>query len=501
MSGLAPLCTKCQDNGHPLRGCVKPWPFWDAQLCDRCAKKGHEAKACPTHEKLNMACGTCGHEGHHRTNDCPISDKTNEEHVKQWTKLKYEAQKAGTEKKVQNAQKTMQRTGQPGSHRSQGLALRPQGTPTSGPSTGQATRTGSSQPGKPIFTRVNDRRLPTSNTPEQKEKEEWAKHNLELADFTSVTLTAAQKKEAKKITTNSFKVKIDNDVRIHKYRIVLGQVDNRDVKKRETKKAMIRDILREAPPDATTWVTDYFGHIISVGKLYNRFGDFDDEAWSVKHQRPLPGGDKWATVDSTIFYEGMLKVAKVKEYINPNLPRDPNYFPEEDFRILNLLSWKHIYDLRNPTRLPIFTIGKKFYVDNPANIAGQLFNSGSQDQPRKAICEVKRGFFSSMRPGNGSLLLNVNPTTTAFFPPINLHEWITRRSADVGHGISWANIWKELKDLRVTFSGDEIDKPRVIHRIGGLATDESFEYEGQERTVYFHMTQGQLSVFDAFAPC
>jgi hypothetical protein len=165
------------------------------------------------------------------------------------------------------------------------------------------------------------------------------------------------------------------------------------------------------------------------------------------------------------------------------------------------LSWKHIYDLRNPTGLPIFTIGKKFYVDHQANSAGQIFNSASQDQPRKAICDVKRGFFSSMRPGNGSLLLNVNPATTAFFPPLNLHEWISRRSADVQHGLSLANIWNELKNLRVTFSGDEIDKPRVVHRIGDIVTAERFTFEGQERTVSFHMTQSQLSVFDAFAPC
>jgi hypothetical protein len=150
-----------------------------------------------------------------------------------------------------------------------------------------------------------------------------------LAGFTSAVLTADEKKQVKKITTNSFKVKIDRDAGIRKYRIVLGKVENRDVKKRETKRAMIEDILIGEPPDTGVWVTDYFGHIVSVGKLYNRFVDAANEAWSVEHQRPLPGGDTWATVDSTILYEGKLNIRKVNEYIDPKLPRDPNYCPRK----------------------------------------------------------------------------------------------------------------------------------------------------------------------------
>lgn len=124
------------------------------------------------------------------------------------------------------------------------------------------------------------------------------------------------------------------------------------------------------------------------------------------------------------------------------------------------MSWNHIYDVQKPVGRLLFTIGKKFYLGDDNNYAGTLLNKTRFDKNREVICHVKRGFFSSMRPGNGSLLLNVNPTTTAFFPPENLHKWINRRRVE--SALSVDSIWKELKDLRVTFSGDAIDKPRAV---------------------------------------
>lgn len=502
--GCAPFCTKCYKkpdyDKHELLGCLAKWPPWGEQLCDRCGTDKHETIKC-SKQALNMVCKNCGHEGHHRSTECPIKDPNIEENLNQYTKAKYEAVMAQRNiAAAKNAQKSTSKLGSSASQ-SKNVPSRAKAT-SSGPSYGgpshsssahrvHAGPAGSAKPNKPIIASAPGRRLSslsTPKTPEQKENEEWATHNLELADFASVQLTAEEKKTVKKITTNFFKVSFDKVVDIRKYRIVLGQVDRRDIKKRETKRAMINDILTGEPPTAKVWLTDYCSHIISVGKLYNYFGDTIGEAVSVKHERPLPGGQTFTSVDSTIFYEGVLNVKKVKTFIDPKVPRDPQYYPEEDFRILNLISWTQIYDPSNSIGIPVFSIGKKFYPDNNENSAGTLLNKKMGDQNRTAICVVKRGFFTSMRPGTGSLLLNVNPTTTAFFPAMNLHVWITRRST--GTTLAIEKTWKELKDLRVTFEGDAIFKPRVIHRIGLKVTDQTFLFEGARRTVLRHMQLG-----------
>jgi hypothetical protein len=437
---------------------------------------------------LNSSCKICGHQGHHNTGLCPISDNKNDLFLRQYTKAKYEAVMASRQiAAAKNAAKTTPGSSTPGGPRQHGaMPMRPQGGSSafsnSGPHQASGSRLAPSGSGrntksaKPQFKRV-DRTLPEPDA-EHKEKKEWAKHNLELADFSSVEVADSEKNKVKTITTNFFRVKIERDVKIHKYRIVLGEVNGSKATKREVKRAMIHEILTGEPPNASIWVTDYFSHVISVGKLYNRFVDEVGEAWSITHQRPLPGGRDFALVDSTIFYEGMLKVGKVNDFVNPLVARDPNYLPDEDFRILNLLSWKHIYDVRQPAG-STFTIGKKFYPDNQENSAGQLNNVN-----KETLCDVKRGFFSSMRPGNGSLLLNVNTTTSAFFPKMNLQTWIDRRSRE---SILQHRIWKELKNLRVSFRGDTIFKPRAILRIGETVSNQTFTFNNASRTVFHHM--------------
>ena len=67
---------------------------------------------------------------------------------------------------------------------------------------------------------------------------------------------------------------------------------------------------------------------------------------------------------------------------------------------------------------------------------------------------VHKGFFSSIHPGRESLLLNVNPATTAFYPPIILQDWIRARWPFAAQLPRPNPIdWTELKLLRVTFEG------------------------------------------------
>lgn len=52
----------------------------------------HEAKKCKKYSKAKdkfLDSGIYGHDGYHLMSNCPIKDKKNEEHVNQWTELKY----------------------------------------------------------------------------------------------------------------------------------------------------------------------------------------------------------------------------------------------------------------------------------------------------------------------------------------------------------------------------------------------------------------------------
>jgi hypothetical protein len=139
MSLTTPLCTKCnykeatlaEKDEHTLQSCQKDWPFWDLQFCDRCGSPDHEtgdAKKCPKKRPLMAECNKCGHEGHHQSKRCPISDTTNDKNVRQHTKSRYEAVMKKKEDDAEKASHKEQRP--PGSlSGDRGLALRSQGAP------------------------------------------------------------------------------------------------------------------------------------------------------------------------------------------------------------------------------------------------------------------------------------------------------------------------------------------------------------------------------------
>ena len=214
-----------------------------------------------------------------------------------------------------------------------------------------------------------------------------------------------EKKNMQRIATTFFRVNrvnIRSGEKVHRYKFelskIMGERDGEEAGKREVKtemkRVMIQNILHGAPPDAATWVTDYISDIISIGKLYKHFSDEVGKEWPVSHHCQPPFGTSWTPAESVIRYEGLLDVLKLNDFIDLNMSRDPDYSPKEDLRALNLLSWKHIYDMRKPAG-PIFTIGKTFYRDDKLNHASQLLSGSDREskESRLAICDVKRGFW------------------------------------------------------------------------------------------------------------
>lgn len=294
-------------------------------------------------------------------------------------------------------------------------------------------------------------RQPPPPSPAQVKRERWERAPLE-----NVELGSGVKRD-KKVLTNFLGVQIPANVRLFKYRIELGKFDNRKVKNPEFKRTLITEMLRGQPPTAAMWCSDYNTYVVSVGKLYRQFVEVKGVAYSVTahHQTHRDGQVVTVTMDNTVWDEGTLDMGKLNNYIrkiaagttfNPAI--NASYLPEEDLRILNLVSWANI----NGSLFSGGRVGKKFYPE-PFRNAKMLGRDSqgravSTDKNTNAWYVLSIGFFTSMRPGTGSILLNVNPTTSAFYPAVLLSSYIQLRWKD------FSDRWRrfELKGIRVRFT-------------------------------------------------
>lgn len=116
-----------------------------------------------------------------------------------------------------------------------------------------------------------------------------------------------------------------------------------------------------------------------------------------------------------------MKVSDLKNLAKHSPNRDISYLPDEDVRALNIISWARI----NDKAWTGGRVGKKFDLAN--GDVGLFKKRNNFEIGEPTVYQVRSGFFSFMRPGHGSLLLNVNIATSAFFPSENLLTWIRRR--------------------------------------------------------------------------
>jgi hypothetical protein len=108
-------------------------------------------------------------------------------------------------------------------------------------------------------------------------------------------------------------------------------------------------------------------------------------------------------------------------------------------KCLNIISWKSI---NSRGAFDGGRVGNRFYPNST-----EVKKEVNDDAP---LYRIRDGFFSSMRPGQGSLLLNVNAITSAFFSPINLQTWIDKCwPVDRPNAKEFKS---KFKDIRVTFN-------------------------------------------------
>ncbi|TVY43663.1 Protein argonaute [Lachnellula occidentalis] len=461
------FCTRCKKRGdHSSRTCDHNWPPYEEQWCDRCGKPGHEGPECPTQTRQpEMNCKVCGHENDHYSKTCKLRAQGEKAEdvvkLKQYTKSRYHATLAARVGKTPSASASAS-AGSNSRNTGQSKTLPHRGPPPKSGAKPSSHASMGSKPGQKPPTELKKLKMKKAEAiqlpnlfQQDPQKAEWAKLNLELAG----SQTSTVKKDVG-IVANSFKVDLQHNVGIRLYRIVLDQIQGHTVTNPDAKRALIDDILSTHQPTAQTWVTDYRSYVVSVGRLYldpnilNQVGD----TFEAPHIRYTHTGAQIDQLTSFIIYERDFDFQRLRNYVDPAVLRDVTYLPGEDLKMLNILSWKLILDPATPGRF--VTVGKNFYCVPVPEILSpqQRLQDRGQD-----VYILRTGYYSSMRPGNGSLFLNVNATTTAFYPRVNLQAWVDNRQ---GNRQPTAQLQRELKELKVTFEGDP--HPRKMWKIKGF---------------------------------
>lgn len=428
-------CALCKTGKHHRRtpACVldpkvNPYRKWNDPLeCDYC-RGAHEPVSCkmPKAGRGNP-CGNCGH-GWHTKAECMLHADVPEE-LQQFTLSKYNREQ----------------------HSQARLAAHNAGAA----SVTQAIST-------LTLDTLEERNLILNEKREKKQRDhaKWAESGREMTGFPG----EAAKAGSTNVKANFHAVTIVNkDIDLRRYSLNFVTKDDCKVANADFKRTMILDMLSRDIPSSPHYATDYSLCIISVGALYQDCGDVKGTVINRSYNGD-PGG-KPQQVTISIRYEGKVLVDQLHRYVNQDTDDSGNR-PDEDLKALNILSWKFIYESASFGR-----VGNKFYPMDPKYLTGGENGSDAQDfnveQETGPIYQIRTGFFSSMRPAVGQLLLNVNATATAFFSCITVETWIhnylgrSQLTSAIADDFA-RRKWKKsgLKGLKVIFKYDRVNPPK-----------------------------------------
>ncbi|KAF7881054.1 uncharacterized protein EAF02_006945 [Botrytis sinoallii] len=267
--------------------------------------------------------------------------------------------------------------------------------------------------------------------------------------------------------------------KLFQYKIIFGKLQL-PLRNREDVRDLFEEIFKQHKPQSTSWTSDYYSCIISTDPLYSECSEEQGSAISIGYEQTIQLNDRKQTIKmtSTLYFEGFFAIDSLRSYLRPrrastqqssdtSLSRqDGNYLPLEDLRALNLISW----DIINSSSFKGGRVGKKFYPHcNPRRIVNR--SNTRFIPPQHYVYDVHMGFFTSMLPGPQSILLNVNTTTTAFFPSkMNLQTWLDARWGNSSSytGVAPRTGKNEIKGVQVTFDLDQVSRKYVISDVHDL---------------------------------
>lgn len=252
--------------------------------------------------------------------------------------------------------------------------------------------------------------------------------------------------------------------------------------KKETRAVLIKELLGTNPP-RSQWISDYFGYVVSVGKLYVNYDDNPNVPFATPHMWTAPGGGAIG-VNSKVLFDGYVNKEELLNLITGQ--RTPTYQPASDLNALNVVSWLRVRSKEFSGGL----MGKKFYPEKAglSRLFGYSTRKGVNPKDERIpyggpLYELKTGFFTSVRLGTEALLLNVNTTTSAFYAQVTVHDWvITRCSGDNDRSercIPHDEAIGELEGLKVTMIGDADSKRqyRIVEVQKATVANSVFEKE------------------------
>ncbi|KUJ21353.1 Piwi-domain-containing protein [Mollisia scopiformis] len=339
--------------------------------------------------------------------------------------------------------------------------------------------------------------------------EKWDKASLSLPSYITTGIVASQGERRGEISANYFELSFEPNKKYRRYRIDLGLIDGEEITNNEFKRKLIGFLLTKFPPNSSTkWASDYRSTIISVGKLYG--------TWS--ETRPLPRphptverpGVNDLDIPSSIVAEGEFDLANLNQLISKH-ERPTPYHPDQDINALNILTWRRIND---PSWNGI-RVKNKFFpkdakkwrltrdIETYVDVRGRM--QLQQDVPT-TVYEARTGFFTSIRPGESKLLLNISTISGAFYAVgVNLQEWMRARY-DLAIGATpRAGACKDMRGLKVTFDLRNPTKQWSVYAVSDRSvSQEGFEPNGggAATSVFDYMTQRYINAtFDPNAFC
>lgn len=449
---------------------------WTERPCDHCGSAEHEAQGCkdPTSrdlmlDKLGAHCLFCGR-GMHSKPDCPM--------VKQMKVKERTINTPFTKKELDEMTPKYRRKQliqMPGLmiH----AAATVQSATTSMGESSLSVRKSLSKSNTASTASDSAVAHPPTLTAEAAEAAQLDRWKLAEKDVAAKLKAKGSWDNKKEARANFFEIKIDSPtLDLWKYSITVRRTPKSDEMqktkaetekesrriKRETKQFLINDMLTQHPPSHGNWASDYQTTIVSVGPLYKDSAYIGiDYTYS-----PDPVGNskrkEYVAPFSTLIEAGKrIDMGLLQKHVQSKNVGDAMESPDDLLKLLNIISWNNITK-PNPE---VGRAGNKFYPQKELNNS-QI----SRNLKNPELYFLRQGFFSSMRPGEGSVLLNVNTVTTAFLSPINLRTWMN---------LAWDNktptparFKLRLRGVRVSLNLHNNSRTWVIDDIGPRSVSE-----------------------------
>lgn len=213
------------------------------------------------------------------------------------------------------------------------------------------------------------------------------------------------------VLTNHFEVSIDPSAQFWEYRIT-GIAEN---EKRAMKKRIMDTVIQEVQflrDNQKSFATDYNGTIIAWKNLHSlatgpKISSTDPLKPDLREEwRLVDVLDRNVTLYLNLRLIGLVDVPAFQSYTNSTHSDPSKYDPEPTKNALNIIVTKCFENPGNIIQLN----AHKFFI---AHAMQDLQARGDQVWPLRAL----RGYYYTITPGMGKILLNVNPATSAFWNP------------------------------------------------------------------------------------